>query len=98
MSGSAEVWVIERERKILVQTPMGPPMGVCQVDKKKAEQRGYVAIGDLSFPQDAYLGEFALPDFGWGKAGEVAQQKAKQLGYEIEYYDHFAVRYAEEWD
>lgn len=99
MSGEAEIWVIKRERKILVQTPpMGPPMSCCTVDKKSSQKRGYVAIGDVYIEEGAMLGCFPVPDFGWGKAGEVAQAKAKELGFQVEYYDHFAPRYAEDWD
>lgn len=97
MSVEAEVWVIERERKILVQTPpAGPPANVCVIDEKAAKARGYIAIGDVHFPKDALLGCWPMPEFGWGKAGEVAQQKAKELGYEIEYVDLFMPRYAED--
>jgi hypothetical protein len=43
---------------------------------------------DISPPVDADegLGVFEdLPMFGWGKAGEVANEKAEQLGYVVEY-------------
>lgn len=99
MAGEAEIWIIKSERKILVQTPpLGPPMSVCVVDAKSSRARGYTAIGDIYIEPDAIGGVFPVPEFGWGKAGEVAQAKAKELGFEVEYYDHFAPRYAEEWD
>lgn len=96
---TAEVWVLAPSRTILVTTYPGPPQSICCIDANKAKARGYVAIGDISFSKEAYLGEFPLPEWGgWGKAGAVAQAKAKELGYTVEYADAFAVRYAEDWD
>ncbi len=53
---------------------------------RAAEARGYATVSEIGFPKDCFLGSFEMPhEGGWGKAKEMAQAKAKELKYELQY-------------
>jgi hypothetical protein len=74
----AEVWIIMRRRVVLcTEGGLGVPADVIIASDG--------TIGGTFFPAKAYVGAWPLPAMGWGKAGEVAQQTAADLGYDVEY-------------
>jgi len=90
-----EVWVLDERREVLVTDIPGPPASVCgfvsQEVRTAAEERGYVTVSEIGFPRDCFLGGFDLPEGnGWGKAFEVAEAKAQELGYRVVYESAWA--------
>ncbi len=87
--GNVEVWIIPAKKKILVTEYPGPPAAICgflsQEAKEAAQKRGHATISEIGFPSECLLGSFESPTFGWGKAKEAAETKAKELGYIVEY-------------
>lgn len=87
----AEIWIIHDERKILLTDEPGVPTSVCgyvsEAARDAAMKRGYATVSEIGFPRDVHLGPFELPEEGgWGKAREIAEGKAKELGYDLEFY------------
>lgn len=90
-----EVWVIPSKKQVLVTDFPGPPAVICgfvsEDARRAAQARGYATVSELGFPSECYLGHFPEPDAGgWGQAVDVAEAKAKELGY--------AVVYSSAWD
>ncbi len=86
----AEVWVIPPKKQVLVTELPGPPMEICGYVSEDAQQaakeRGRPTISEIGFSEDLFLGAYNLPLLGgWGKAKEVAEAKAKELGYSVKY-------------
>jgi hypothetical protein len=87
---SIDVWIIHSQRVILVTDDPGVPMAVCSYVSEEARDtalaRGYGTVSEIGFPKDVYFGPFPEPEGGgWGEAGQIAEAKAKELGYRVEY-------------
>jgi hypothetical protein len=91
----AEIWISHLDRQVLLTDEPGVPTEVCgfvsEAARDAAVKRGYATVSEIGFPSDVHLGPFECPeDGGWGEAGEIAKAKARELGYELEYYSiHF---------
>jgi hypothetical protein len=86
----AEVWVLPASHRILVTEYPGPPMEICSPVSEEARKaiiaRGWPTVSDIGFPKELFLGSFELPEGGgWGEAGKVAQEKAAELGYVVDF-------------
>ena len=73
---TCEVWILHRERVVLLQESMGVPAAAVIASDG--------TIGGTYFDPDTYLGPWPLPCIGWGDAWDVAQAKAAELGYRVE--------------
>jgi hypothetical protein len=59
---------------------------ISEAARAAAIARGYPTISEIGFPSELYLGSFELPaEGGWGEAGRIAQAKAAELGFQVEY-------------
>jgi len=90
MNGTYEVWILRKQRKVLITEFPGPPMSICgyvsQEAKQAATARGNPTVSEIGFRKDDYLGEFQLPiSGGWGEGERLAKEKAAELGFEVEY-------------
>ncbi len=78
----AEVWVLDSECTVLCQIAgMGVPAAVVVASDG--------TVGGTYFAAASYLGAFEIPDFGWGKAGDVTREEATKRGYRVEFYDPY---------
>jgi hypothetical protein len=87
----AEIWIIHADRKVLLTDEPGVPTSVCgftsEAARAAAAARGYATVSEIGFPSDVHIGPFDCPaEGGWGEAGDIAEAKAKELGYKVEYY------------
>lgn len=88
---TAEVWILPNRKQILVTDFPGPPSEICGYVSEEARQahlaRGadsLPTVSEIGFPAELFLGSFEMPlGGGWGEAQEVAEAKAKELGYEV---------------
>jgi hypothetical protein len=81
MNPQADVWLIHSRKVVLVTDTGGVPSAVITSSDG--------TIGGTFFPADAHVGSWELPMHGWGQAGIVAEQKARELGYAIECDAHW---------
>lgn len=77
---TAEVWILHRDRVILVQlTGYGVPEAVV------VSSDG--TVGGTLYDASAYFGPFRLPDIGWGSAAVKARELANKFNYAVKYFD-----------
>lgn len=70
---SIDVWVMHKLRVVQVSELPGVPEAVIVASDG--------TVGGTIFPRECWLGPFT----SWDKAREVAEAKAKELGYQVEY-------------
>jgi hypothetical protein len=90
MSRYYEVWILRKQRKVLITEFPGVPLSVCGYmsaeAQRNAEARGNPTVSEIGFRNDDYLGEFQIPiGGGWGDGEQIAKETAAELGFEIEY-------------
>jgi hypothetical protein len=87
MSGKIEVWIIHKEKRVLVTDIHGaPPRAVCgyvsEEARQAAEARGYPTVSEIGFDTNA-LHTFAF----WDEAIAWAKVEAKTHGYRVDIAD-----------
>lgn len=80
-----QVWVIAQRRVVQIDDHPGTVPAiitgyVSEDAAKAAEARGYATVSEIGFPSDAFVGMFN----DWDNAWKAANEKAKELGYEVE--------------
>lgn len=93
-----DIWIIPSEKRILVTDFPGPPAAICGYVSEEAavaaRKRGHPTVSEIGFPTDLHLGPFD----DWKTAREVADAKAKELGYAVEMEDSMFADPDEEGD